>query len=108
MAVACNIASTFGATTPTGGFTNESSEESSIGKAQVLDEDGVKVRLRGKKLIERPVSISGKGSADYSVIAPGDFTEDAFKALSAETEEYNDGEYIDFAVEGMIYSTVSE
>lgn len=107
MAVACNIASTFGATTPTGGYTNESSLDSGIEKAFVLDEDGVKVKLRGKKLITRTVSISGKGAADYAVVADGDFTAATFKATSAETTEYNDGEYIDFAIQGLIYATVS-
>jgi hypothetical protein len=107
MAVACNIASTFGATTPTGGYTNEASRESGIEKAFVLDEDGVKVKLRGKKLITRQVSISGKGAADYSVVASGDFTSGTFKALSAETTEYNDGEYIDFSISGQIMATVT-
>lgn len=107
MAVSCNITSTFGATTPNGGYTNESSKDSSIGDAFVLDEDGDKVKLRGKKLITETVTISGKGAADYSVIAPGDFTEDTFKVLAAETEEHSDGEYIDFSVEGKVYSTVS-
>jgi hypothetical protein len=107
MAIACNIASTFGATTPTGGFTNESSRESAIDKAHVLDEDGVKVKLRGKKLITRNVQISGKGSADYSVVADGDFVVNTFKATSAETTEHNDGEYIDFSVSGIIYNTVT-
>lgn len=107
MALECNITSTFGATTPTGGFTNESSKGGTVGKAQVLDEDGVKVKLRAKKLITYDVAISGKGSADYSVIAPGDFTVDTFKATSAETTEYNDGEYIDFSIGGKIFSNVA-
>jgi hypothetical protein len=107
MAVACNITSTFGATTPTGGYTNESSEDGSIEKFHVLDEDGDKVKLRGGKLITKNVKISGKGSADYSVIAPGDFTKDAFKATSASTTEYNNGEYIDFEVDGIIYADVA-
>jgi len=107
MPVACNIASTFGATSPTGGYTNESSRESSIDKAFVLDEDGVKVKLRGKKLITGNVQISGKGSADFAVVAAGDFTAGAFKATSAETTEYNDGEYIDFAISGITYSTTT-
>jgi hypothetical protein len=107
MAVACNIASTFGATTPTGGYTNESSRESQIEKAFVLDEDGVKVKLRTKKHIVTTVSISGKGSADYAVVTDGDFTSGTFKATSAETTEYNDGEYIDFAIQGLIHATDS-
>jgi hypothetical protein len=105
MAVECNIASTFGATTPAGGYTNESSRESSLEKAFVLDEDGVKVKLRPKNLVTAQVSISGKGSADYSAVTAGDFTAGAFKALSAETTEYNDGEYIDFSISGQIMST---
>ena len=107
MAVECNITDTFGATTPTGGFTNESSDDGSIQKYQVLDEDGDKVRLRGGKHIVTSVNSSGKGSADYSVIAPGDFTKDAFKALSAETTEHNTGEYIDFTVTGEINGNVA-
>lgn len=107
MAITCNISATFGATTPTGGFTNESSRGGSVEKAQVLDEDGDKVKLRAKKLLTYAVSISGKGSADYSVIAPGDFTVDTFKALTAETTEYNDGEYIDFSIGGEILSNAA-
>jgi hypothetical protein len=107
MAVACNIASTFGATTPTGGYTNESSRERSIEKAFVLDESGDKVKLRGKKLITGNVQISGKGAPDYSVVATGDFTLGTFKATSAEGTEHNDGEYLDFSIGGMIYTTPS-
>ena len=107
MPVACNITSTFGATTPTGGFTNESSEDGSIEKFHVLDESGDKVKLRSGKLITKNVSITGKGSADYSVIAPGDFTKDAFKAMSASTTEHNNGEYIDFEIDGQIFSDVA-
>lgn len=107
MAVACNIASTFGATTPTGGYTNESARERGIEKAHVLDEGGVKVKLRGKKLITANVTISGKGAPDYSVVASGDFTAGSFKATSAEGTEYNDGEYLDFSIGGIIYSTVT-
>jgi hypothetical protein len=105
MAVTCNIASTFSATTPTGGYTNESSRDSSVDKAFVLDEDGVKVKLRAKKLYTRNVQISGKGAADYSVVAAGDFTAATFKATSAETSEHNDGEYIDFSVQGTVFSS---
>lgn len=107
MAVNAHITETFGATTPTGGFTNESNHDGAVKKYQVLDESGVKQRLRSGKHIEDEVSITGKGGADYSVIAPGAFTEDAFKALSAETTEYHEGEYCDFAVNGMIDSNVA-
>lgn len=103
MAVACNVTDTFGATTPTGGYTNESSQDGTVEKFSVLDEDGVKKKLRVGKHTVLDVQISGKGGADYSVIAAGDFTEDAFKALSAETTEYNTGEYIDFAITGKIH-----
>lgn len=107
MPVSCHVTSTFGATTPTGGYTNEATEDGSIEKFQVLNELGVKVKLRGGKLITKPVKITGKGSADYSVIAPGDFAKDAFKALSASTTEYNNGEYIDFEVDGEVLSDVA-
>jgi hypothetical protein len=107
MAVECNIASTFGATTPTGGYTNESSRGKTLEKAFVLDEDGVKVKLRAKKLHIANVQISGKGSADYAVVTAGDFTAGTFKATQAETTEYNDGEYIDFSLQGQILSSPS-
>ncbi len=106
MAVLAHITDTFGATTPTGGYTNESSHDGSIKKYEVLDESGVKQRLRGGKHIVDAVSISGKGGADYSVIAAGAITEGAFKAMSAETTEYEEGEYCDFAIEGEINSNV--
>lgn len=106
MAVALNITETFGATTPTGGYTNESSRDAEVGKAEVRSETGARVKLRAKKLITDRVTISGKGPADYSAVTAGSFTEDAFKATSAETEEHHDGEYEDFTVEGIIYSTV--
>lgn len=107
MAVTAHILDNFGATTPTGGYVNESSHDDTVKKYQVLDESGVKQRLRAGKHIETEVSISGKGGADYSVIAPGAFTEDAFKALTAETTEYEEGEYCDFAVSGKIHSNVA-
>lgn len=106
MAVTAHITETFGATTPTGGYTNESSGEGSIQKYQVLSESGVKVRLRGGIHVVTDVQISGKGGADYSVIAPGAFTGGAFKALSAETTEFETGEYCDFAVSGKMHDTV--
>lgn len=107
MAVLAHITETFGATTPTGGFTNESNHDDSVKKYEVLNESGVKKRLRTGKHIESDVSISGKGGADYSVIAAGAFTEGAFKALSAETTEYEEGEYCDFAISGKIHSNVA-
>lgn len=106
MAVTLNVQDTFGATTPTGGFCNEASRDAEVGKAEVRDEDGVRVKLRPKKLITDRVSITGKGAADYSAVTAGSFTADAFKATSAESEEHHDGEYLDFAIEGIIYSTV--
>lgn len=109
MAVTAHITKLFGATTPIGGFTNESSRDGSVKKYQVLDENGDKVRLRAGKHIEDEVSISGKGSADYSVIAPGAFLASSFKATSAETTEYNEGEYCDFSLSGMInFNIVSD
>lgn len=107
MAVTAHITETFGATTPAGGYTNESSHDDTIKKYEVIDESGVKQRLRGGKHIESEVNISGKGGADYSVIAPGAFSEGAFKALSAETTEYEEGEYCDFALSGKIHSNVA-
>lgn len=107
MSVLAHITETFGATTPTGGYTNESKHDDKIKKYEVYDESGVKQRLRGGKHIESGVDINGKGGADYSVIAPGAFTEGAFKAMSAETTEYNEGEYCDFAVAGEINDNVA-
>ena len=107
MATAINVTENFGATTPTGGFTNESSHESEVGKAEVRSEAGARVRLRAKKLITDRVTITGKGAADYAIVTAGSFTEDAFKATSAEIEEHHDGEYIDFSIEGLIYSNVA-
>lgn len=107
MATTAHITELFGAATPAGGFTNESSHDGTVKKYQVLDEDGEKVRLRAGKHIEDEVSITGKGGADYTVIAPGAFTADAFKATSAETTEYHEGEYCDFSVSGMIDSNVA-
>lgn len=108
MATTAHITETFGATAPTGGYTNESSGEGSVEKYQVLSESGVKVRLRGGKHIITDVSISGKGGADYAVVSPGAFTVGAFKALSAETTEHESGEYCDFAITGKMHSNVSE
>lgn len=105
MATTAHITETFGAVTPTGGYTNESSGEGSIEKYSVLDESGVKQRLRGGIHIVTDVSISGKGPADYTVIAPGAFSAATFKAISAENTEYNTGEYPDFAVTGKTHST---
>jgi hypothetical protein len=107
MAVTLNIQDTFGATTPTGGYTNDASHDSEVGKAEVRDEDGDRVKLRPKKLITDRVQISGKGAADYATVAAGAFAEDAFKVTSAETEEDHSGEYIDFAIEGLIYSNAA-
>lgn len=107
MALTAHITELFGAATPTGGYTNESNHEGKVKKYQVLDENGDKKRLRSGKHIEDEVSITGKGGADYSVIAPGAFTEDAFKAISAETTEYHEGEFCDFAITGMIDSNVA-
>jgi hypothetical protein len=107
MAITAHVTENFGATTPTGGYTNESSHDDTVKKYEALDESGVKQRLRAGKHIETEVNISGKGGADYSVIAPGAFTEDAFKALSAETTEYHEGEYCDFNVSGKIHSNVA-
>lgn len=107
MAVTLNVTETFGATTPTGGYTNEASHDSEVGKAEVRDEDGVRVKLRAKKLITDRVTISGKGAADYSAVSAGNMTAGSFKLLSAETEEHHDGEYIDFTLEGVILSNVA-
>ena len=107
MAVTCNITSTFGATTPTGGFTNQSQEDATIEKFRVYDEDGDVVRLRGGKLITKPIQISGKGSADYAAVVAGDFTIDTFKAISAETTEHETGEHIDFSISGKMFSNVA-
>lgn len=107
MAVTLNITSNFGATTPTGGYTNESGRDAEVGKAEVRDESGERVLLRAKKLITDRVEITGKGAFDYSTVTAGAFTEDAFKVTGGETEEFHDGEYIDFALEGLIYSNVA-
>lgn len=107
MAVTLNITDTFGATTPTGGYTNDASHDAEVGKAEVRDESGDRVKLRAKKLITDSVKISGKGAADYATVSAGAFTADAFKVTGAETEEFHDGEYIDFAIEGIIYSTAA-
>lgn len=107
MAVTLNVTETFGATTPTGGYTNESSRDAEVGKAEVRNESGVRVKLRPKKLITDRVTISGKGAADYSVVAAGSMTAGVFKLISAETEEHHDGEYIDFTLEGVVLSNVA-
>lgn len=107
MAITLNIDSTFGATAPTGGYTNESSRDQQTDLAFVRDESGDKVKLRSKKLITKNVTISGKGSADYSAVTAGAFTADALKVTSGETDEYHDGEYIDFQQDGIIYSNVA-
>lgn len=108
MAVTAHVTDTFGATAPIGGFANESSSESSVEKYQVLDASGKKVRLRTGKHIVSDVTLSGKGGADYSAVTAGAFSAGVFKAVSAETTEYNTGEYCDFTISGKVHDTVEE
>lgn len=103
MPVQCNITDTFGATAPAGGYVNESEKDCSVEKFHVVNEIGERVKLRSGKMVTCNVTISGKGAADYGVVACGDFTLDAFKAVSAETTEHNTGEYIDFTINGKSY-----
>ena len=107
MSAVHGVQSTFGLTTPTGAYVAESRRSVKIGKAIVRDEDGEIVRMRGKKLKETDVTISGKGDPNFAGVTVGDFTADAVKVVSAEGTEMQDGEYPDFTIEGKAFGTVA-
>ena len=100
------VQDTFGLTTPTGGYTNESSEDESLEIATVQDELGVTVVAKAKKLLTKSVSIKGKGDANLAGVTAGPFTAGTVKVLSAKQDETN-GEFPDFEISGKAYDTLT-
>lgn len=84
------------------GYVSESSKDSSVEVATIRDEQGVTVIAGPKPLITRNVSISGKGTANFSEVAANNITAGTAFITSIKRSESND-DFPDFEIEAVIY-----
>ena len=87
---------------PTAGYVSESSKDSSVEVATIRDEQGVTVIAGPKPLITRNVTISGKGTANFSDVAAGTMVAGETFITSIKRSESND-DFPEFEIEAVIY-----
>jgi hypothetical protein len=106
MAAFIGVVSTFGLTTPAGGYTQESEQEETRETVTVRDETGTTVVALPKLKREFTVSIKGKGDPAIASVTAGAFSADTVKVISAKGSESSE-EFPDFEITGKKYSTAS-
>lgn len=98
------VQNTFGLS-PASGHVHESSDEASVEVATLRDENGVTVVAKPKKMVTRNISISGKGTANFSNVAAGAITKGAAFVTSVKQSESND-DFPSFEIQAVAYDDV--
>lgn len=91
---------------PDDGHVSESTKESSVDVATIMDEQGVTVYAGPRKLITETVTISGKGSVSLSeVTGTASVSLGTTLITSVKQTETND-DFPEFEIQGTIYKEV--
>ena len=87
---------------PATGYANESTSDKVVEVVKIRDEMGVTVRAKPKKMVTQTVSIKGKGTVDFALVAAGAITIGTLFIKQVKQEESD--EYPSFEMEGVIHS----
>jgi hypothetical protein len=90
---------------PATGHAQESSADASIEVVTLRDSMGVTVVAKPKKLITRSISLSGKGTANFSDVVAGAITKGTAFITSVKVSESNE-DFPSFEIQATAYDDI--
>jgi hypothetical protein len=102
------MAATFGVTntrglSPDDGFIGQSSEDSTVDVVTLRNQQGLTVQAAPKKLITKTITVSGKGTSNFSLVTGGDAVINTAMISSVKITESND-DFPEFEIQATTYS----
>lgn len=91
---------------PATGHAQESSKDAGIEIATIRDANGVTVMAKPKKLVTKNITISGKGTVNFSDVATGTITKGTAFVTSVKVTE-NQDDFPSFEIQAVIYDDLA-
>lgn len=88
---------------PAAGHAQESSKDSAVEIATLRNEVGLTVVAKAKKLVTHSITLSGKGTPDFTGVVAGAITKGTSFVTSAKVTESND-DFPSFEIQAVIYA----